>query len=450
MKRLLALLLIISVAFSAVTVEGAWDTASKYKYATENINIVPPLPTQSKGVDYWVFEISAYGSIKTMIPVNIETGEVYAGDDIIEGIKVHYLANFFSTNSDIEDFLDSTKTMALGKKNLFETKKLEYETDFEPAIPENIPLSAESAYKNALQNAMSSASSVMNKAVSLKNKLEKISSFSDVSDIQSGFSALFDDQKRFAGYLEDVYTTASDLRKEITETIEEHPDFQAVGAQAKQSLLYSTLISDKNQLELDIDSNENVINSFFAGINLNADQYLLRLQERVEEIIIPDEELEEFLTGKISEFSQEYITIAIDSVDEIDPQYSADITELNLKITEMQTLYSEQKYDDAKALIFAIEDKISFLKSKIGSWPPKCEGGQYHDGTRCKCPSGQTLIDGKCAIEQEPYEINWMLVGGLAVLIIALLLYRFKDKLFGGKKNEEELTEEPTFYAPFE
>ncbi|GAF93273.1 unnamed protein product, partial [marine sediment metagenome] len=116
MKKLISLLLLISVALSAVTFEEAWDTASKYKYGTESLNINPIQLTLSGGTEYWIFEVIAYGNIKTMIPVNAETGEVYYEDDILEGIKVHYFANFFATHSDIEDFLDSTKSMALNKK----------------------------------------------------------------------------------------------------------------------------------------------------------------------------------------------------------------------------------------------------------------------------------------------------------------------------------------------
>jgi hypothetical protein len=290
----------------------------------------------------------------------------------------------------------------------------------------------------------------MDKAVVLTSAIGKISSNSDVSDIQSGFSALFAEQKEFAKDLADVSTSTADLREEITEQMTNDPNFQTIGAQAKQSLSYPTLISDKNQLELDVETNQDVINTFFTGIDLNTEQYLLRLQERAAEI--PDEELIEWINEKISTFTDDYTDIAITNAGQIDPQYDLDIQTFNSKLTEMQNLFSQQEYDEAKLLVFEIEDKITFLRSKIGTWPPDCSGGQYHDGTRCVCPTGQTLENGVCVNSQQDYEINWWLVGGLGFLIAALIIYRFKDKLFGAKQNDEdeELTDDNSFYSAFE
>ena len=446
MKKIFALILIMSIALSAITVEDAWDTASKYKLPSENININPPTLTQSGGVDYWIFEISAYGAIKTMIPVDAETGEVNINDGILEGIKVHYLSNFFATNSDIEDFLDNTKQVALTKKNLFESAKQTYESE----VSDSVSLTKESAYLSSLESAVVSSDSLIDKAVALKSRIGKIESVADISDIQTSFTSLFGEQLNFAEKLDDVSTTAADLRKEINEKMEAEPDFQALGAQIKQSLSYPTLISDKNQLELDVQTNMDVIDSFFEGIDLNTDQYLLRLQERAMEI--PDEELVEWLEGKITEFAGDYTYIAIEKANEIDPQYDDEISALNTKITDLTGFYSSQDYDQAKILAFDIDDKITFLKSKVGTWPPDCSGGQYWSGSSCVCPLGQVFENGICEIQTQDYEINWWLVGGLGLLIAVLIIYRLKDKLFGVKQNDEdkELSDDNSFYSAFE
>ena len=99
-----------------------------------------------------------------------------------------------------------------------------------------------------------------------------------------------------------------------------------------------------------------------------------------------------------------------------------------------------------------IDDKITFLKSKVGTWPPDCSGGQYWSGSSCVCPLGQVFENGICEIQTQDYEINWWLVGGLGLLIAVLIIYRLKDKLFGVKQNDEdkELSDDNSFYSAFE
>jgi len=74
MKKLIALLLISAVVLSAVTFQEAWDEASKYKLANENLDIKPAQQTVTGGTEYWVFEVYSYGKLKTMVPINAETG----------------------------------------------------------------------------------------------------------------------------------------------------------------------------------------------------------------------------------------------------------------------------------------------------------------------------------------------------------------------------------------
>ena len=104
--------------------------------------------------------------------------------------------------------------------------------------------------------------------------------------------------------------------------------------------------------------------------------------------------------------------------------------------TEPIELVTEDDFDEVETL-------ISRLESDIENYGRECTSGQIRSCTTSTGESGtQTCTNGVWGVcVTGGGGLNWILIIGLVIILALLVLYKFKDKIFGGGKVEEESSE---------
>jgi hypothetical protein len=107
-------------------------------------------------------------------------------------------------------------------------------------------------------------------------------------------------------------------------------------------------------------------------------------------------------------------------------------------ITEAQGYFNKANYTKTEEQFGDIEGAIELLMGHIGECPPDCTGGKIaDDNCECVCPAGTKESGDQCV--GTGYSLNLPLIGGLILVMIVLIVFKYKDKIFprGGEIEEK-------------
>jgi len=162
-------------------------------------------------------------------------------------------------------------------------------------------------------------------------------------------------------------------------------------------------------------------------------EYLTKLRNRMNSHIL-EVEIQEIRNSLIA-YNANYTTIN-SNAQKISPSARGGITELYDAYIDAKDYFDSKNYSQAKALFPKMDGLIESLSLRLNDCPPSCTGGkEATDDCTCACPSGTTESNGQCA---GGFSLNLPLIGGLILIIIIFMVFKYKDKIFpGGGKVEE-------------
>ncbi len=429
---LLALTILLAQAVSEVNLNKAYETAAGFQknQAIESLDSKPQnQKAYYKSTSYWVIEIVSQGEIVTLVPIDAETGEVELDESKAkEVMKVHWTAHYFATDSSLTDYLENEKDKALGIQGDISAKEDQLDLI---NLPEGVTLSSLSEFENALSKAKADAKSVQLAAVNAKLYIspDSIQRAEDIQNAKSAISNYFSKQKTLHSSLRNLISKADKLRSEASEKSEELGDTASVLV----GLTHFTTFSEVqvSAWETDLIESQSAINKFFDGIDSKIDVYYSELLDR-----LPNDECKEIMV-KYNEYTTQRNQIIENCT------FCSTLTELdeldNL-LTQLKNDYNSCNLTSARKKYTRIEELISKINDTVNN-PPECTPGE----TRACGKNGiQKCVNGKWGdcVETTPgpsgISINWPLVGSILLLVFALLVYKFRDKLLGGGEGEKE------------
>jgi hypothetical protein len=441
MKRALVLaFLLVSVGFSIVTVDGAVTTATQYAETGENVNIQPQgLTSIGTNSSYWVMElVGSLGKINIMIPINYQTGDVDIGNSMGEVLKTHYLANFFATDSALQEFLDSMLSYSEGKR--FSNAVADLELN-ENQLPSNITLDTLDELKDAIDDAEATNDALMTQiqtAQSYASSAKINWKTSEVKSSQTAFDNVFTKENNFLDALDDVATKAIAFRNEIAGNIELKSGYNDL-AQAFLGVVTSYGLADGAPAKMrnDLVSNKNTVNMFFSNLDLTASEYLAKLRDRYTSHF--DSSQIEEIRAQLDQYSSNYTYIQRNA-DTLPSSYDAQRNQLYGNLTQAQSYFNKQNYTLAKMMFDTIDGLIADLADHLFDCTPNCGDNKVRDADTCECvcPAGTTEVGGKCSSGSSGFNLNMPLIGGLFLIIALLALFKYKDKIFKGGGEEIE------------
>jgi len=440
MKRALILaLVLISAGLSAITADDAVTKAQQYLESGETVDITPQGLTYYGTTGYWVIElVGSMNKINAMLPFDSDKGDLKTSDSMKDVLKTHYLANYFATDDTIPDFLDSTLSHAEGKKTDFSNAQTQlgiYAAQLENQAP-NVTLINLEPLTDSLTTANNDNDDLRDQILSTQNIVSQTTwRTTNVADARSSLNNVFTKEETFLDSLDEVATNANALLTELAGNsylLSEHPSL----VQAFQGVITSFKLTEGAPVQKrdSLTSNQNTINSFFGGLDLTASTYLEKLRGRVNNHISTQEI--QAISDALSAYNANY-TYIYNNADSVPPTYDDDISQLQTVITIAQNYFNQENYSEAKAQFEEIDGLVEELVSHIGDCPPVCSGGKTATSQcTCACPSGTSESDGKCV---SGFSLNPALIGGLIIIIVVLVLFKYKDKIFsGGGKIEEK------------
>lgn len=456
MKKILFVLVficLISIVFAQdydVTLDQAQQIVTPHIYQGEALDIKPQELTYSETTAYWVMEAVSLGKIQVMFPVDAETGDVETSSFIKDVLKTHYLANFFVTDDTFSDFLSSELTFAQHKTDDFSNAKTQFEF-YENQFDENVQLNELNNLKSALTNGKAKAQAVRSQIISTQSAIVNIDDVSDVSSTQDSFNNFLSKENAFLNSVESIGDISSDFMIELAGN-----DYLKINRtdllQALQGVMTSNRLTESVTARKDsLTQNENTIDSFFADLDAKADGYYVKLNNRLNQSV--EEQARRVILEKIGNYSNQYQNLS-DQGQSLPSSYRAssgfnsdieqlyDLLEDGLEYCSGTSLTECQRAEDD---FDEIETLISRLESDIENYGRQCTSGQTQSCTTATGESGtQTCTNGvwgTCVAGGGGIGLNWTLIIGLIVILALLILYKFKDKIFGGGKVEEETSE---------
>jgi hypothetical protein len=433
MKALGLFVILLTIGFSAVTLEQAGETASQYADRGESVDIKPPAKTYIGADEYWVMEIIYLGKITAMIPISAETGGIVSDSSIVPALKTHYLANYFATDETIAEHLQDTLTWAQRKYDSFNSALSDlsqYETQLG-----NVTLNTLAPLKSSIASANSQNNALRQQiTTSTQPAINAVAKPEDIDFVKTALNAFFSNQNNYFQALDDVSKKANDFLVEVagnTELQQQNPQLAAAFRTVVAGYGLAEPITTKKDT---LKQNQNTITAFFGGLDGKGDDYFIKLQNRVNNTAANVER--KAVADKLLSYSNEtqYIFTQVDS---IPPQYSDELQTLSSLLNQTQQYYMEDEYDLARVNFQEIEQLISTLEAQIGKWPPQCPGEQFWSDTagECVCPAGTKKEGTKCIAPG--FGINWQIVVGLIAIIVVIILF----KKFKREKPPEVETE---------
>ncbi len=442
MKKALALslLVITSVLAYSFTLDDAKEAVAPFIFQGESASMKPTTITLVDDNAYWVIEAVSFNQISVMFPFNAETGKIETDENAKLAVKTHYLANFFETNDDISDYLDDEKSFAQQRQDAFQAALQQFEV-YEAQLPENYSFQTLAELKTELEKAISKAEAVRSQVINTKNVIHSIQSSNDITSAKNSLDSFFSKQSSFLDSCKDVATKAGEFETELAESglQAEEPSL----AQALQGVIstYSLKMSVTAK-EDSLEENKAVIDSFFQSLDSKANDYMVKLENRLASL--KDKEEIDKIMSVLENYSNEYENLT-EQAQDIPSSYmgiSEKMNELRDKISQGYDYCSSSTLEDceqAKALFKDIESLISQVKSIITSYTPtECVTGTK---SPCYTPNGKKgtreCINGRWAECKPVQGVNYYLVIGVIALILVGLLYKFKDKFFKKEETEE-------------
>jgi len=451
--KFLFLILILSVSvFSAVTYDNCYKTALKYvKYSEgESLDMKPNALTHYGSNQYWVFEVKSMGNIQFMIPVDADTGFLFYESSAKDVMKAHYLSNFFATHDSFDDFLSDLLSFAQHQRSDLNNKKTNLETYVDPYL--NVTISSEASYKSALDSAINNADDLRSAITTLQGDLISINSFEDISKIQSEFSKMFSEENAFLNSLNDVVDASNDLHVEVGQLFTDGEIDQSTRDSLLTYTTHSGLSDEVVSRQDALKSNKKVINDFFASMDSKIGQFYVKLVDRInstsDSVVINE------VLNTLANYSSTYSNFTKLIDEKQIPAYYEDVDD-NMK--QLYTLISKGNEDcsdkvleDCQAVMSSFKDidsLINKINASISSYSSSC-----NDGQRMACSIGdstgyKTCVNGKwssCEVSSSSSKYNYKLIGLLVLVIVGLIIFKYKDELMekftGDSEDEEEDT----------
>ncbi len=435
-KTAFLIVLLIGIGLTAATVDDAVQKAQQYQNSGETPNIRPQGLTYAGTSSYWVIElVGTYSRIEAMVPVNSKTGNVEVSDSMKEVLKTHYLANYFATDDTIPDFLDSMLTYAENKWNQFNDAQNKLGL-FEAQIPPDNTVTELQPLKGAVQNSMAKNDDFRDQIQDAKSIVTKTAwRTTDVALAKASLSDVFTKEQAFLNSLGDTSNHANDFLTELASD----PDMMANHTQlvgAFQTAVSPALTETVSaQMSDNLNANKNTVNAFFGGLDAKGTEYLAKLKDRFNSKISQGDiaAIETALNGYQANY-----TYIVDNADSLPPAYSDNIQGLYSLITEAQGYFNAGNYTKTEEQFGSIDDAIALLMGHMGECPPECTGGKIAGSDcLCACPEGTKESGDQCV--GTGYSLNLPFIGGLVLVMIVLIVFKYRDKIFprGGEIEEK-------------
>ncbi|GEM_PF-7133032 len=438
-KAILMMLLLISIAVAEeVDLNSAVAIANQYKHVGEHTNIVPQHQISLGEEAYWPIElVSSTNKIVTIIPIAVSDGSIAEGDNAKAVQKVHYLANFFYAEKQIEDFIDSSRDSASRMQADFQSRLDRLNTDIKPTLP--VSITSLSAYENALATAVSSAEELRDTALELKSKIKSIDTVEEISQCQSLFNSFFQKESLLINALRELKERASDVREEINTKIANNEIDESYGISLSAEFLISGIESTIIDMEDKSKENRENIDSFFSSLDSTVDEYYRVLDQRIAER--ENNTVKSELWDKYRELNDRYESI-VKQIAKISPAHRRDLEDIASDLEALANYIEKENLQKANQMAESLEEDISDMEERVGEWPPKCTGGKYWNGEKCVCPSGMKESNGRC-VKEEGNLLNIVIAVIIGIAVITTIYYYSK-----GQKKEEK-KEEPSSWSPY-
>ena len=448
-KKLICLLLLVSVVFTAIDPIDAWNNAGIYVKTTsgETQNSDPYIAFSYSGQEYYVYDVSNYGNVQFMIPINSETGSVEYSSSAKEIMKVYYLANFFHDDVGFDSFLgDLSSFGGIQQANLKRIKN----TLIVDVDTRNISIDSEEEYKRALEIAITDTGELI-AASKLKDKLELINSYDDVSSIELGFNNVFTKEQELLDSLEEVINKSKNFEIEVKTKYNSGEIDQSdyiVLMSAFVSIDLETIIDNKKD---QLSSNKVVINEFFNGMNPKIDQFYVTLTKRIDST--SDDNVIKEIVDTLTDYSTTYSVFVVELDNKGIPSSYNDVKDemddLSELIEDSKKFCEDDDLEECKKAMSNYKDIDSFIlsiNSSINSYSGGCSSGQRRactDGGESGIETCSNGVWGSCVVSASD-GYNLILIAGLVIVVLALIAFKFKDKIMesisGGSEPEEEDT----------
>lgn len=406
-----------ALAQGNVTLENAIQTVYSQNYSQPGLEYLDSTPKREVLVDstqFWVVEIISAGNIAVMVPVNAKTGRVDTSDYMKDVLKTHYLANFLKKSKSLGQFLTDTRSFADTTQGSLDAKDSEYRNVLKPQLNRTFP--GEGAYLGALVNAKQKAAALSSSIGDTQALMAGIQKPSDIFALQTSFTGVFAKERDFLDGLEAAMDASDALKGEILASglASENPSLY-------QALLNSISISGREKLpgmRTDLEGNEREISSFFSDLDNKGNDFLLKLRQRASQTLTEQQRkaVESSLTAYKSNYT--YISSNQDKV-----ASAAKVEELRKMLEQSEKAYLAGDYAAARANFSKIDSAIRSLMDEIRSYVPPV----------VKPP--------------QPQGMNWTLVLALAAVLVALVLYKFRDRIFRGGEGKIERKESTPYWG---
>lgn len=400
-----------------VTLENAIQAVYSQNFSQpglEYLDSTPKTEVTTDSTPFWVVEIISAGNIAVMVPVNAKTGKIDTSDYMKDILKTHYLANFLEKSKSISQFLTDTRSFADTTQGSLDSKDSEYRNVLKPQL--NRTFSKEAAYLGALADAKQNAAALSSSIGDTEGLISGIRKPSDIFALQTSFTGVFAKERDFLDGLEGAMDASDALKGEILAS-----GLAAENPSLYQALLNSISISGREKLpgmRTDLEGNEREISSFFSDLDGKGNDFLLKLRQRASQTVAEQQRkaVESSLTVYKSNYT--YISSNQDKVSS-----TARVEELRKMIEQGENAFLAGDYAAAKANFSRIDSAIKALMDEIRSYVPPVVKPPQQQGT------------------------NWTLVIALAAVLVALVLYKFKDRIFKGGEGKIERRESTPYWG---
>jgi len=443
-KTVLFVILLLAIGFSTITRDDAWNKAYQYLDGTETIGLEPVGLTESGTDSYWVMELKGtLGAISVMLPINSETGEVDVRDSMKDVLKTHYLANYFATQDAVLDLLNSVFSFAQSRDTELTNAMLKLEVS-EAQLPSNITLVNLQLLEDAIDDANLKNKDLRDKIQETKVLISQSKwRTTDVDVSNTALNSVFTKEESFLEALDNVALYANALYVEMAGNSDlKTQNYDLVLALQVTIDSYRLTEGAPTAMGDDLTARKSEVTLFFRDLDSVSAEYLTKLRNRVN-AYISDAEIQEIRSSLVI-YNANYTTIN-NNAQKISPSVRDGIKELYDTYNEAKTYFDSSNYSQAKALFADMDRLIESLMPHISDCPPSCTGGKEPTGDcTCACPSGTTESNGQC---MGGFSLNLPLIGGLILIIIIFIVFKYKDKIFpGGGKVEEKSKDSWTNY----
>lgn len=413
MRHIAILLLLTGITFAQanVTLDKAIQIVYSENFSQPGLEYLDSTPKSEVFTDstpFWVVEVISAGSIVVMVPVNGKTGRIDTSDYMEDILKTHYLANFLEKSGSIKSFLTETRSFADTTQGSLDAKDSEYRNVLKPQL--NRTFAKESAYLSALNAAEQRAAELSATIGSIEGLIAEIKRPSDIFELRASFTELFAKERAFLDAMEDAMDASDALKGEMLAS-----GLAAENPSLYQALFNSISIAGREKLpgmRTTLGDNEREIGAFFSDLGSRGKEFLVKLRERASRTV--SEQERKGIEASLNAYTANYTYINANS-EKVNS--TAKIGELYKFLTQSKNALDAGDYAAAKANFTKIDSLVSELAAEIAAYKPP-------EPAKPPAPG-----------------INWLLIAALAIILIALLLYKFKDRIFGGGEGKIERKE---------